>query len=250
MTKSFKDHFSGHSADYAARRPTYPLALVNFLADLAPGHDLALDCACGTGQLSALLAERFARVVATDASPQQIASAAPHPRVEYRTALAQESGLPGGGADLVTVAQAAHWLDLDLFYSEVRRVARPKGVLALITYGMLHAEEPEASRLVRRFYNETVGAYWPFERGLVEDGYRSLPFPFAEVAAPPLMIEVAWSLDDLTGYIDTWSAVKAAKKALGPGLVEALRAQLEKVWGAPQEKKRVIWPLSLRVGRL
>lgn len=250
MTKNFKDHFSGHSAAYAARRPTYPPALVDFLADLAPGRDFALDCACGSGQLSTLLASRFARVVATDASAQQIANAAQHPRVEYRTALAEESGLPERSVDLVTVAQAAHWLNLDLFYAEARRVARAKGVLALITYGMLYTGNAEADRLVRRFYSDTVGAYWPFERRIVEDGYRSLPFPFEEIAPPPIEMEAFWSLDDLAGYIDTWSAVKAAEKALGSGLVAALRRELAKIWGAPEEKKRVSWPLAMRVGRI
>jgi ubiquinone/menaquinone biosynthesis C-methylase UbiE len=211
---TFKDHFSGHSAEYAARRPTYPPALVDFLADLAPGHELALDCACGSGQLSTLLASRFARVVATDASAQQIASAAPHPGVEYQTARAEESRLPDASADLLTVAQAAHWLDLDLFYVEARRVARPKGVLALITYNMLHTGNAEADRRVGRFYGATVGPYWPFERRIVEDGYRSLRFPFEEIAPPALEMEAFWSLDDLAGYIDTWSAVKAAEKAL------------------------------------
>jgi 2-polyprenyl-3-methyl-5-hydroxy-6-metoxy-1,4-benzoquinol methylase len=80
----FKDHFSTRSAEYAAYRPTYPRALVDFLADAAPGTELALDCGCGTGQLSVLLAERFARVVATDASAKQIENAEPRQNLEYR----------------------------------------------------------------------------------------------------------------------------------------------------------------------
>ena len=72
---TFKDHFSTNNAGYAAHRPTYPPALVDFLANAAPGRELALDVGCGTGQLSMLLAERFDRVIATDASAQQLASA-------------------------------------------------------------------------------------------------------------------------------------------------------------------------------
>ncbi|HMF06909.1 MAG TPA: class I SAM-dependent methyltransferase, partial [Methylocella sp.] len=140
-TIPFKDHFSANSAKYAANRPTYPRALIDFLADIAPGHEQALDCGCGSGQLSTLLAARFNRVFATDASAQQIANATPHERVAYRTAPAEQSGLPEGSVDLITVAQAAHWLDLKAFYAEVRRVGRANAILALITYGVVHVED-------------------------------------------------------------------------------------------------------------
>src|SRR5436305_11939804 len=92
--RPFKDHFSDHPAAYAAHRPTYPVALVDFLAEVAPRRQLAWDCGCGSGQLSVLLAARFERVVATDASAEQIAHAAPHPKVRYAHAPAEASGLP------------------------------------------------------------------------------------------------------------------------------------------------------------
>ncbi|BAU89844.1 methyltransferase type 11 protein [Methylorubrum populi] len=246
---AFKDHFSDNSAGYAAHRPTYPAALVDFLADAAPGRDLALDVGCGTGQLSTRLAERFAAVVATDASAGQIAAATPHERVRYRAAPAERSGLPDASADLVTVAQAAHWLDLDPFYDEVRRVARPGAVLALITYGVLHLSDA-ADRVVRHFYDAVIGSFWPPERRHVEDGYRSLPFPFPELDAPRLSITVAWRLADLAGYIETWSAVRAAEKAVGRGPIESFHAALAAAWGDPGMVRPVSFPLSLRVGRV
>jgi SAM-dependent methyltransferase len=246
---TFKDHFSSGSANYAAHRPTYPIALVDELATASPGHGLALDCGCGTGQLSVLLAERFDRVVATDASAAQVEKAQPHERVTYRAALAEDSGLADASVDLVTVAQAAHWLDLDKFYDEVRRIARPNAAVALITYGVLHVDGP-VDPLVQRFYYETIGPYWPAERRHVEEGYRSLPFPFPERQLPSLAIEVSWSLEDLLGYIDTWSAVKAAEKALGTNPVVDLAAELREAWGDQQVRRKVTWPLSLRVGNV
>lgn len=247
--RAFKDHFSSGSAAYAAHRPRYPAALAEFLADLAPARDLALDCGCGTGQLSVLLAERFRHVLATDASAAQIAEAEAHRCVEYRTAPAERSGLPDASADLVIVAQAAHWLDLPAFYTEVRRVAKPGAVLALITYGVLHVEGA-ADSVVQRFYGEVIGPYWPPERRHVEDGYRALPFPFTEITAPPLAIEAALSLPDLLGYVATWSAVRAAERALGQDPLAALRAELAQVWGELETRRIVRWPLSLRVGRV
>lgn len=246
---SFKDHFSSGSAGYAAYRPTYPIALVDELATISPGLRRALDCGCGTGQLSVLLAERFEEVIATDASAAQIAKAQPREGVIYRTALAEDSGLPDASVDLITVAQAAHWLDLEKFYTEVRRIARPQAAVALVTYGLLHVEGAVDSAL-QHFYYETISPYWPAERRHVEDGYRSLPFPFEEIAFPPLAIDVQWNLDDLIGYLNTWSAVKAAEEASGSNPAEALAATLRKEWGDPASRRRITWPLSIRAGHV
>jgi len=245
---AFKDHFSTRSAEYAAYRPTYPRALVDFLADAAPGAELALDCGCGTGQLSVLLCERFARVVATDASEKQIENAEPHARVAYRVAPAEASSLGEASADLVVAAQAAHWFDLPAFYAEARRVARPHGVVALVTYGVIEMEEP-VDAVVKHFYRDIVGPYWPPERRHVEEGYRSFDFPFAEFAAPPLAIEAAWTFDAFTGYVDTWSAVKAAETALGRAPVERFQRELAAAWGDLATRRTLRFPLSLRAGR-
>jgi SAM-dependent methyltransferase len=244
---NFKDYFSAGSAGYAAYRPAYPMQLVDELAKISPGRNLALDCACGTGQLSVLLAQRFDRVIATDASAAQIQQAQPHERVTYRTALADESGLADASADLITVAQAAHWLDLGKFYAEVRRVARPNAAIALITYGLFRVEGT-VDPIIQRFYFETIGPYWPPERHLVEEGYRSLPFPFPETQFPQVAMEASWNLEAVVGYINTWSAVKAATKALGSNPVISLAEELRKQWGDPAACRHIIWPLSLRVG--
>lgn len=246
---NFKDHFSSGSAGYAAYRPTYPIELVDALASISPGLARALDCGCGTGQLSVLLAERFREVIATDASAAQIEKARLRDGVTYRTALAEDSGLPDASADLITVAQAAHWLDLDKFYAEARRVARPQAVVALICYGVLHVEGA-VDGAVQRFYYDTLDPYWPIERRHVENGYRSLPFPFEEIPLPSLAIEVQWRLDDLIGYLNTWSAVRAAEKALGSNPVDALAAALRRSWGDPDTPRRVAWPLAIRAGRI
>lgn len=44
------DHFSRQAPDYAKYRPGYPEALFSWLADRTPGHDLAWDVGCGSGQ--------------------------------------------------------------------------------------------------------------------------------------------------------------------------------------------------------
>jgi len=81
MTPTFRDRFAAAAPAYAAFRPRYPAALFAALADQAPGHHVAWDCATGSGQAAIGLAEHFAQVVATDASAAQLAAALAHPRV-------------------------------------------------------------------------------------------------------------------------------------------------------------------------
>lgn len=245
----FKDHFSQVAAAYAAHRPSYPAALIDFLARLAPALHLAWDAGCGSGQLSRLLAGPFARVIATDASPDQIAQAVAHPRVEYRCAPADASGLPDGVADLATAAQAAHWFDLPAYYAEVRRVARPGGIVALIGYGVV-ATGDQLDAIIQPFYRDVLGRHWPPERRHVDEGYRALAFPFQEFDAPALEIRLDWRLEELLGYVGTWSAVGALERAEGAGPFAAFRRALADAWGPPATVRPVNWPLALRVGRV
>ncbi|HZW90977.1 MAG TPA: class I SAM-dependent methyltransferase [Myxococcaceae bacterium] len=246
---TFKDHFSVAATGYAAHRPVYPGAVAETLAACSPGRSLVWDAGCGSGQLSVVLAEAFDQVVATDASAAQIAQAVPHPRVRYAVAPAEASGLADGSVDCAVAAQAAHWFDLDAYYREVRRVSRPGGMVALVTYAVMKVDA-QIERLVERFYWHTLEGHWPAERKLVEEGYRSLPFPFDPVGAPPLALEHRWNADQLLGYVGTWSAVQSLKKAGRGEDLERFGEQLRAAWGDPSRERVIRWPLSLRVGRV
>src|SRR2546430_15768405 len=110
---TFKDHFSGHAAEYAKFRPHYPDELFEHLASISPRHELAWDCATGNGQAAGGLARHFEKLIATDASAQQIESAEPDKRISYRGAPAEARGRESAARDLVLVAQALHCVDLD-----------------------------------------------------------------------------------------------------------------------------------------
>lgn len=244
----FKDHFSGHAALYARYRPEYPAALFEFLAQLTPRRETALDCATGSGQAAVSLAQHFERVIATDASVQQLLHAQRHPRVFYVASFAERPGLRDGSVDLVTVAQAAHWFDHEHFYAEVRRVLRADGALAAWTYGRARID-PEIDELVDRFYEHVVGPYWPPERQYIEDAYRTLPFPLREVPAPSLELRVSWDLDTFVGYLGTWSAVQRYTKAVGRDPLPDLREQIAPYWSPAGALRWVCWPLYIRAGR-
>ena len=249
LTDIFADHFAPVAAHYAAFRPHYPAALFAWLANLAPDHVLAWDCAAGSGQASADLAAHFDRVVATDASASQIAVAAPHPQVDYRVASAEASGLPTASVDLITVAQALHWFNLDRFYAEVRRVLKPGGVLAVWSYGVLTVAEAAVNSQLQRFYQETVGPYWPPERRHVENGYQSLPFPFPELEPPTFAMEASWTLPELLGYCRSWSASERYHAECGRDPVIELATELTPLWRWPNQRQLITWPLALRVAK-
>ena len=246
---SFKDHFSRQATDYARFRPQYPHALFRFIAVTAPNDQLALDCATGNGQAAVALAEFFQKVIALDASGEQIARAQPNEQVEYRVAPAESTGLPAHSVAAITVAQALHWFELEAFYAEARRVLQPHGVLAVWAYNYLLLS-PEVDPLVRRFHDEIVGPFWPPERKLVGRGYRELPFPFDEIETPAFQIEVRWSLAHLLGYLRTWSATQRFLAAQERDPVELVESDLEQAWGNPAEDKLAVWPLTVRLGRV
>lgn len=242
---SFKDHFSTQAATYARARPSYPAALFMELARLAPGRALAWDAGTGNGQAAVALAAHFDRVVATDPSAAQLAHAIPHPAVTYLQSAELAPMLADGSVDLVTVAQAVHWFDRPKFYTEVKRVLRPGGVVAVWTYG-LSVVTPEIDAVVRRFYSETVGSFWPPERHHPETGYRELDFAFAERPFPATAMELEWTMLEFTRYLRTWSAVARFSKANGVDPVAALETELAPAWGAG--RRRVTWPLAGRMG--
>lgn len=248
MVPGFRDDFAAHAGDYATHRPGYPPALVARLASLAPSRALAWDVGTGSGQAAILLAAHFDRVLASDASVAQLARARAHPRVEYVLALAEQSALGAATADIVTVAQALHWFDLGAFYAEAERVLRPGGVLAAWTYA-LPVIDAEVDATVRWFHSSRIGRYWPEGRRHVDEGYRSLPFPYAEIGAGDYHIEARLSRDQFLGYVGTWSAVARAREAERGDPVEDLEARLRPAWPDREDTRTVRWPLAVRAGR-
>lgn len=247
--RDFADHFSQLSSRYAEFRPRYPEGLFDAIAAASARRRRLWDCATGSGQAAAPLAARFDAVIATDASRQQLRSATPHPRVRYAVARAEAVPVRERWADVVTVAQALHWLDLAEFYAEVRRVLTPGGLFVAWTYGLQRLGDDAIDGVLDDFYNRVVGPYWAPERGLVETGYRTLDFPFDEVtiASPPLTAE--WALGRLLGYLSTWSAVAKCRQVTAVDPMVELEAMLEPLWGDPARPRWVEWPISVRAGR-
>jgi SAM-dependent methyltransferase len=244
----FKDHFSGNAAQYARFRPEYPAGFLAALAAAAPARTLAWDCATGNGQAAVGLAPYFERVLATDASAAQLSNAMPRANITYRIGVEDDSGLPPAVADLVTVAQAIHWFDIARFHREVRRVARPGAVVAAWTYRLAEVDSG-VDAVVRWLHRERVAPYWPPERALVDDGYRSIDWPYEPIDVGAWRAGMRMDRDTLVGYLGTWSAVNRARQA-GDDPLPELRARLRAAWPDGEECRHVGWPLVIRAGRV
>jgi SAM-dependent methyltransferase len=248
---SFPDHFSPAAEEYARFRPLYPATIFDQLSALAPARGRCWDVATGSGQAAVALAERFDVVIATDASAAQLAQAVRHPRVEYRVEQAERSSLAEGSVDLIAIAAALHWFDLEPFYREVRRVGRPGSIFAAWSYGTTMRISPEIDRLVERYAGEHLAPYWPPEFKRVQAEYRELSFPFEELALTgPLEIRAEWTLAQLLGAMSTWSAATRFRAATGVAAIAAYRSSLAAAWGPPEARRSVSIPIFARVGRL
>jgi SAM-dependent methyltransferase len=241
--------FGAVAAAYARHRLTYPAAFFALLLQRLPADPRVWDCGCGNGQASLDLAGRGARVIATDASAAQLAAARPHPRITYRQAPAEASGLAAASVDGVLVAAAVHWFAGEAFNTEVRRVCRPGAVMAWIGYLPLRLPGSRLQAVLDEFHNTTLAPWWPAERRWVEQSYAGLEFPGHEWSFPlGLWIERRWTLADLLAHIGTWSAVQRSREACADPL-PVLAAELTPLW--PDQGAgavRVRWPFMGRWG--
>jgi len=242
----FKDHFSGNSEEYNKFRPKYPAELFAYLAYVSKQHQRAWDCATGTGQSAISLSEYYSTVIATDASETQIKNAEKKQGVIYKVATAENSYIEDSSIDLITVAQAFHWFNTDKFSKEANRVLKNKGILSVWTYNLLSVQEKIDEEIIY-LYNTILGGYWPQERKMVEDGYKSVQLPFKEIEAPSFSMSVNWNLPQLIGYLCTWSATKKYQNKFGVNPVEKIHDKIANIWGEPQKALSVKWPLSIRL---
>jgi len=239
--------FSPFAEQYARTRPVYPDGLFDYLASQVRRRELAWDCATGNGQAAVGLARHFARVVGTDTSEEQLRFAVSRSNIEYRAAAAEASGLADTSADLVTVAAAVHWFDLDRFYAEARRVIQPGGVLAVWSYHASHVNAP-FDAILDPFYRDIVGPYFAPGARLVDRRYEDLVLPGTPIAAPSFQMTARWDAAEIAAYVRNWSGTHAYVQKHGRDPVEALEGPLDRACAG--QRRALRWPLYLRLCRL
>ncbi|MBC3784151.1 class I SAM-dependent methyltransferase [Spirosoma utsteinense] len=239
------DRFSGHAGLYAQFRIDYPKELYDFILQKVPDRTVAWDCATGNGQVAGALADWFEQVDATDISETQLLLAVKKPNINYQLSPAEQTPFANHTFDLITVAQALHWFDVNAFHQEVRRVAKPNAVIAEWGYGLAQISDDIDSILID-FYRNRVGPYWDPQRKHIDAAYATLPFPFANVEQPTFDVRRMWTLDRFLNYLRTWSAVRQYIHENEEDPVGALGEELIKSWG--DGEREIAFPVFTRIG--
>jgi hypothetical protein len=245
---STKDYFSDQSKIYATFRPTYPEDLYQFIFQHLKKRSTAWDCATGNGQVAQYLSKHFDQVYATDISQKQIDNAFTADNIRYSVSKAEQTTFPDAQFDLITVAQALHWINVDEFYNEARRTANPGALLAVWGYSLLTIDE-EIDPLFLDFYHNIVGPYWDSARRLVEQQYAGIPFPFEQITTPVFNLTVQWDLRQFTGYLSSWSATQKYIQVKGHDPVAPFTKTLQKYWKA-ETVKTASFPLFMKLGKI
>lgn len=251
-----KDLFSEISQIYKQARPSYPHAVVAEILQHVPQKHFVWDCGAGSGQFTQLLSPYFEQVVATDLSAQQLHHAPYFENVSYQVQQAEKTSFVSQSFDLITVAQAIHWFDFNAFYAEVKRTLKPKGILAVIGYGLIQAKDLELNQIIQDLYSETLNGYWGAERRYVDESYQSIPFPFEEIESPNLHMQYQWTFAQLLNYLGTWSAIKKYKQTNDQDPLHCFESFILKQDhnGCADDLANLIvdveFPIFLRLGRL
>jgi len=243
-----KDNFSNQAAAYAQFRPQYPEELFQYLLSFVSEKNIAWDCGTGNGQTARELCKYFTTVFATDISQKQLDNAYPADNIFYSLQPAEKTNFKANSFDLITVSQALHWFAFENFYSEVKRVATPGAIIAVWTYSLLRLS-PGINDLIDNYHFNTLDNYWDTERKYVDEHYENIPFPFEEIKTPSFEIKLHWSLKELEGYFNTWSALQKFITAHKYNPVNALLEQIKLLWGK-EEKREIIFPVHLRLGTI
>ena len=241
-----KDNFSSQAEDYSKYRPKYPAGVYEFIKSRLNGFEKAWDCGTGNGQVAVELSSFFTKVEATDISLNQLKNAKKRDNINYSLQRAESTSFPDQNFDLIITAQAIHWFSFESFYAEVKRCLKPQGLLAVLGYG-LFSSNPETNRLIAHFYNDIIGPFWDEERKYLEEDYRTIPFPFQELETPEFNQVYTWTIDQLLGYLRTWSAVKHFENQKNEDPVAIIEEELTNAFG---KKNQVTFPILFRLGKL
>lgn len=242
-----KDNFSKQSDLYSRFRPGYPNKLFQFLLPLIPNKDAAWDCGTGNGQVAIKLAAFFKEVYATDISTAQIDNATKKENIFYEVVNAEDTKFENNAFDIITVAQAIHWFNFEIFYNEVNRTLKPGGIIAVFGYDIFSINK-EIDNLIQKFYKETTGPYWDKERRYIDEQYKTIPFPFKQIEAPEFSMSYTWQLEQVIGYLNTWSAVQHYIRKNDKNPVDAFAVELHELWGNIFQRK-VTFKIFMRLGR-
>jgi ubiquinone/menaquinone biosynthesis C-methylase UbiE len=243
-------HFGEKSSEYLQYRPTYPDQLFQYLYGMTEEANLVWDCGTGNGQSAIALSHYFKKVIASDINQPQLDQAIKKDNIHYCCFSAENAALSDSIVDMITVAQALHWLDLEIFYQEVKRVSHQTSFIAAWCYS-LGTFQKEVDEIIQKLYADILGdQYWPKERQYIDKKYQTIYFPFQRIQTPTFMMTKHVNLMELIGYLNTWSAIKEYQRLNHSNPIHLVMDDLKESWGDPIKKQEIGWPIHLLLGRV
>jgi len=252
---SVRDNFKDaeQASYYAKYRPVYPPTvlqnILDYLASSVEEKDkrrkLAVDVGCGSGQGTLPLCQHFESVIGMDTSEEQVDQARlkvvqGEGKVTFRVGVAEDlSFLEDNSVDLITVATAIHWFDVEKFCVECFRVLRAGGVLAAYSYGFGNytlANGQDISHFNDQFRSFMKEKADP-QTTHVDDKYARI-FPVFENTFPhtkrddSVTLEMKYSVEGIQGFVKSLSTYRKirATDPDKPDPVDKIRDQLMKAY--------------------
>ena len=228
---------ASHAHIYSKFRPTYPKELLERVFAFTAKHGVSrgsvLDLACGSGQSTFQLCDHFRRTVGVDISAAQIDCALEKAKekgkshdVEFIVSPANRLPLPDESMDLITCAQAWHWLDPDSVFSEIDRVLKRRGALAVYGYSRGVMRHQQCESLLSHYYSKTLA--WHSNRKYIDNLYRDVKLPYPLVERHDMQEETTLSMEEFRGYLSTWSAYQSyCEEHPGTTVLEDLVQQMK-----------------------
>jgi len=79
----------------------------------------------------------------------------------------------------------------------------------------------------------------------VDDYYTTIPFPFKEIKTPVFEIKNEWTLNELEGYIHSWSALQKFMSVNEYNPADKFIEQVNPYWN---QRMKIVFPIHLRMG--
>ena len=197
---------------YAKSRPYFHPLVVDRIKERRGSYGRfmrALDVGCGTGQSAVAVAQIADEVIGVDVSRAMLAQAPAHARITYVAAPAERLPFDDGGFDLMTAGLAFHWFKRDAALREAQRLLCPGGWLVIYNdgfTGQMIGHEGYAA------WNEEYRARYPTpprnSAPLTDTAMEA--FDFTRIVRDSFTHDIAFSAEQLTGYLMTQSNVIAA----------------------------------------